>query len=124
MPKPAKTGVRKAYTTDHLKADILRQRSALDAKGKKPSYRAIAKRYGVSHAVIHRLMVYNIEPKDHQIRHALGLTDYVLVEACAKCGKAHDPVRRCPGEPTKYAAHPVMRLSKIRRILQSPYKDS
>lgn len=31
--------------------------------------------------------------------------------------KVHQP-------PTKYTKHPVMRLSKILRVLQSPYKDS
>jgi hypothetical protein len=41
------------------------------------------------------------------------------------CGCAPSGTRCKVHQPApKYAPHPVMRLSKIRRILQSPYKDS
>ncbi len=49
----------------------------------------------------------------------------VEVSPCAKCGQLHAFSRRCPGSFIKYAPHPVMRVSKIRRLLQNPYlKDS
>lgn len=124
MRKRTKTAVRAAYTFDNLQGDILRQRNALDAKGRKQSYRTIAKKYGVNHAVIHRIVVYGIEPKDHKIRHALGLSDYVQVQTCSKCGQLHAFSRRCPGAVTKYPPHPVMRLSRLKAILNSPYRDS
>lgn len=41
------------------------------------------------------------------------------------CG--HAPLRdRCPicKPPTKYAAHPVTRISALRRLMQSPYNNS
>lgn len=49
----------------------------------------------------------------------------IHAQPCAKCGQLHAFSRRCPGASLKYKAHPVMRISKIRRILQEPYlKDS
>jgi hypothetical protein len=77
----------------------LRQRDALDAKGKKTSYRVIAKKYGVSHATIHRIIVYGTEPKDRIIRHRLGLGDYAVVPTCQKCGAAHVS-KRCTRRST------------------------
>lgn len=124
MRKRTKTAVRGAYTFDNLKGDLLSQRNALDAKGKKQSYRTIAKKYGVSHAVIYRIITCDFEPKDHEIRHALGLSDYAVVEICPKCEQLHELKRRCPGMTTKYQPHPVMRLSRLKAILNSPYKDS
>ena len=49
----------------------------------------------------------------------------ITVEVCPACDAPnYTPRHRCPGAPSKYAPHPVMRVSKIKRILNSPYKDS
>jgi hypothetical protein len=56
----------------------------------------------------------------HIVYHPKTVTVAPLPCGCAPTGtrcKVHQPA-------PKYAPHPVMRLSKIRRILQSPYKDS
>lgn len=41
------------------------------------------------------------------------------------CGHA-ELVKRCPicNPPTKYAPHPVMRVSRLRKLLQNPYLQS
>lgn len=48
----------------------------------------------------------------------------IEVTPCYKCGQLHAFSRRCPGAATKYAPHPVMRLSRLKAILNSPYNDS
>lgn len=121
MHKRTRRGVRNAYTYLNLKDDLVYLH---DAKGGNLSLRKIAARYGVTHAVIHRILTYDMEPKNREIRNALGLKDYALVEICPKCEQLHELKQRCPGATTKYAPHPVMRLSRLRSILTSPYKDS
>lgn len=67
----------------------------------------------------------NYEPKSPALRAHLGLAPLpVQVSPCQKCGQLHAFSRRCPGAATKYAKHPVMRLSRLRAILTSPYRDS
>ena len=121
MTKAQKTRVRGAYTFETVRASLKAQHDALDARGKKTSYRKIAALYGVSHAVIHRAAVYGIEPKNNSIRAALGLPPHtVAVAPCAKCGAVH-VAKRCTdrAQPTKYAPHPVMRLSKVKRLVNN-----
>ena len=62
-------------------------------------------------------------PKSPMLRAHLGLEPLpVEVTPCAKCGLLHAFTRRCPtAAAPKYAPHPVMRLAKVRRILQSRY---
>ena len=122
--KATKTSVRAPYTFENVRQLLIDQRNAPDAKRSKTSYRKIGARYGVSHAVIHRIVQYGYEPKDNKIRAALGLPPCtVAVEPCAKCGQVHT-LKHCPEAPRKYAPHPVMRITAIRRLLQSPYRDS
>lgn len=67
----------------------------------------------------------NYEPKSPALRAHLSLAPLpVQVSPCTKCGQLHAFSRRCPGATTKYAPHPVMRLSRLKAILTSPYKDS
>ncbi len=78
---------------------------------------------------INRGTLYHVYRGDrkpsNKVMAALGLPfEHVSVLPCAKCGQLHEFRTRCPGAPTKYAPHPVMRVSKIKRILNSPYKDS
>lgn len=64
-------------------------------------------------------------PKSPTLRAHLGLEPLpVSVAPCSKCGQLHAFSRRCPGSATKYAPHPVIRLSRLKAILNSPYKDS
>lgn len=64
-------------------------------------------------------------PKSPRLRAHLGLEPLpVEVTPCSKCGQLHAFARRCPGASTKYAPHPVMRLSRLNAILNSPYRDS
>lgn len=121
----SKRGVRGAYTLEYVRQDVLRQRNALDEKGNLTSWRKIAKRYGISHASIYRLAMYGTNPKDPEIRKALNLPEFVSVEPCARCGHVH-VTKRCTDktQPTKYAPHPVMRVTAIRRLLQNPYLQS
>ena len=95
MSKATKTHVRGAYTFETVRASLKAQHDAIDARGRKTSYRKIAVLYGVSHAVIHRAAVYGIEPKDNAIRHALGLPPHAVTVAPLGCG--HAPIaKRCP----------------------------
>lgn len=64
-------------------------------------------------------------PKSPILRAHLGLEPLpVSVTPCSKCGQLHAFSRRCPGASSKYHPHPVMRLSRIKAILNSPYRDS
>ncbi len=122
--KAPKTSVRAPYTFENVRQLLIAHRNTPDAKRPKTSYRKIGARYGVSHAVIHRIVQYGYEPKSPTIRSALGLPPRsVAVDPCAHCGQVHT-LKHCPGEPRKYAPHPVMRITAIRRLLQSPYRDS
>jgi len=116
MTKATQNGVRAPYTFETIRQSLIAQRDALDAKGKKMSYRKIAAKYGVSHAAIHRAVVYGIEPKDTAIRHALGLPQNAVTVSPLSCG--HAPLaKRCPicQQATKYAPHPVARWTVIER---------
>jgi len=126
MTKATKTSVRAPYTFETLRQSLKAQHDAPDAKGKKTSYRKIATKYGVSHAVIHRAAVYGIEPKDAAIRAALGLPPHAVTVAPLPCGCPPSGTRcKVHGQPRKYAPHPVMRVSRLRKLLQNPYyKDS
>lgn len=64
-------------------------------------------------------------PKSPILRAHLGLEPLpVSVAPCSKCGQLHAFSRRAGAAATKYAPHPVMRLSHIKAILNSPYRDS
>lgn len=45
----------------------------------------------------------------------------IHAQPCSKCGQLHAFTKHCPGSATKYAPHPVMRLSRLRAILNNPY---
>jgi len=113
-----KPSVRATYTFEYVSASLKAQRASLTKNGGLTSYRKIAKKYGVSCAVIHRIVAYGMEPKDPDIREALGMARHQFVEVapCQKCGGVH-MTKRCTdkSQPTKYPAHPVMRLSKLRQ---------
>lgn len=114
-------GVRAPYTFENLKSDVLYLH---DAKGANLSLRKIAKKYGVSHGVIQRVIAGR-EPVIPHIRSAFGLPPHYIEVTPLPCG--HAPLRdRCPicKTPTKYAPHPVVRLAKLRRLMQSPYNNS
>jgi hypothetical protein len=62
-------------------------------------------------------------PKSPMLRAHLGLEPLpIAVTPCPIHGVVH--IKRCPGAPSKYQPHPVMRLSKIRRLLQEPYRKT
>lgn len=93
------------------------------SKGANLSLRKIAKKYGVSHGAIQRVMAGH-EPVMPRIRSAFGLPPRAVPVAPLPCGCA--PLKsRCPvHQATKYAAHPVMRLSALWRLMRSPYNNS
>lgn len=46
----------------------------------------------------------------------------ITVTPCPTCGAIPNAAKhRCPQSAPKYKPHPVMRLSKLRRLMQSPY---
>ena len=105
-------------------ASLRRILKARRAKGEK--WRAIGLDYpGVKLGTLARIAYDDdYEPKSQAIRAALGLPPRsVTVEPCLHCGQVHT-LKRCPESPRKYAPHPVMRVTSIRRLLQSPYRDS
>ena len=105
-------------------ASLRRILKARRAKGEK--WRAIGLYYpGVKLGTLARIAYDDAyEPKSQAIRAALGLPPCtVSVEPCTKCGQVHT-LKHCPEAPRKYAPHPVMRITAIRRLLQSPYRDS
>jgi len=87
------------------------------------SWAAVAEDIGMNRGVL--CAVANGKRKaSNSLLHALGLPPRtVAVEPCAHCGQAHT-LKHCPRAPRKYAPHPVMRVTAIRRLLQSPYRDS
>ncbi len=117
ITKALKNDVRAPYTFEAVRASLLAQHDVLDAKGKKTSWRKIAKNYGVTHAAVHRAAVYGIEPKDFKIRHALGLSHTIRADipVCQVCDKPYEPRHKCEAAPTKYAPHPVMRRTVVDR---------
>ena len=85
--------VRKPYSWPKLKNDVL---SVYVANDKKNGLRGLAKKYGVSHGVIQRILAGH-EPKRADIRRALGLPALVSVSACPDCGEGHVK-SRCPNK--------------------------
>lgn len=103
------------------------QASLIKRREKREKWKDIGKDYpGVPLGTLCRIAHdKTYEPKNHLIRHALGLDPLpVEVLPCLKCGKLHDFKRKCPDAFIKYAPHPVMRLSRLRAILTSPYRNS
>ena len=91
MPqKRARTAVQSSYTFAQLKNDV---QSAHDPKSREKSFHGLAKKYGVSHAVIQRIMLGQ-EPRRPDIRAALGLPALRLAPVCPRCGQVH-VTRRC-----------------------------
>lgn len=80
--------------------------SAVESGDREPSKRLIKKLNSVYGCHLH--------PKQVKI----------VVDVCPICGAVPTPRHRCPGTPPKYAPHPVMRMIRLKRILNSPYKDS
>ena len=96
------------------------------------SWRVIAWELGISdRGTLSRLAKGDREPTEKlcsKINSAYGCNvrphpKYVAVEPCAKCGQVHT-LKHCPEATRKYAPHPVMRITAIKRMLQSPYRDS
>ena len=121
---PPKTSVRASYTFKTLRDALASERNALDAKQRKTSYRKIGKKYGVSHAVIHRIVAYGIDPIDNHIRAALGLPPHTVeVAPCAKCGNVH-VTKHCTANPHPRQPDPVIRVKKLRqRIAALRFSD-
>ena len=80
-----KKGVRAPYTFDSLQSDLLAQQAAL---GRDFSLRKVAAKYGVSHAVIQRVLA-GVEPTDPTIRKALGLPHLKPAPVCPVHGVVH-----------------------------------
>lgn len=95
------------------------------------SWRILAYELGYNHGTLYSIAKRGRAP-DAKLIKKLNSTygsrvvyqNPIPVLPCSKCGQLHAFSRRCPGASTKYAPHPVMRLSRIRRILQSPYLTS
>lgn len=123
MTNKAKIDVRAPYTFESVRQSIIAKRNALDKSGQKTPLRKIAKDYGgVSHGVIQRILAGK-EPHDTKIRRALGLSEEIIIHAAPlKCGhiSLSKRCKICHPDP-KYKPHPVMRLTKLRRLMQSPY---
>lgn len=87
-------------------------------------WRAVEKHLKINRGYLSQIANGKRKPSS-KVLIALGLPlEHVSVEPLS-CG--HAPLRKsCPiCNQQKYAPHPVMRISKIRRILQNPYlKDS
>lgn len=65
-------------------------RSALNRQHRKlGNWRAVGAKYGISHAMAHRIATSDYEPKDPHIRAQLGLPALVPAPACPKCGEVH-----------------------------------
>lgn len=93
----AKTGVRAPYTFAKVKHDLL---AVHDKNDRKKSMRGLAKKYGVSHGVIQRIMT-GIEPKSHTIRAKLNLSPLIgHAPLCPKCGQMHI-AKRCIAKKIK-----------------------
>lgn len=87
-------------------------------------WRHVEKHLGINRGYLSAIAHGKRKPSN-KVLLALGLPlQHVEVTPCARCGQLHAFQRRCPGSASKYAPHPVMRVSKIKRILNSPYKDS
>ena len=59
---------------ESVRQSLKAQRNALDAKGRRTSYRVIGARYGVGHMEIYRIIEEGSMPKDAEVRRKLGIT--------------------------------------------------
>ena len=59
------------------------------------SWTKAAHQMGVSRGTLIRVAA-GYEPKQPDIRRALGLPIYISIVTCAKCGKRHDEIKTCP----------------------------
>jgi len=99
--------------------------SAIKKKKGDKSLRAFAKEIGVNHGYLSAIL----NGKRHAsstVLHALGLPHTIRADipVCPACDQPYTPRHRCANAPTKYAPHPVMRLTAIRKLLQNPYLQS
>ena len=110
------------YMSKVSKTDLEAKNAILKQMGK-ISLRAFAKSKKVNAGYL-SAVINGSHPASNKLRLALGLPPRsVAVEPCAKCGQVHT-LKHCPDAPRKYAPHPVMRVTAIKRLLQSPYRDS
>ena len=79
---------------ESVRQSLIVQRNALDAKGRKTSYRVIGARYGVGHMEIYRIIEEGSMPKDAEVRRKLGIIKV-------------------------YPAHPVIRITELRRRVRA-----
>lgn len=110
----------RAYTWDVVYRDINRHYERLK------SLRAVARIYGVNHAVIQRALK-NIEPENAHIRAALNLSALVPAPACPQCGAVHVS-KRCPNtagrkRPRRVAIHCEDMKSAAATILNNLSKE-
>lgn len=88
--------------------------------------RALAREIGVNHGYLSAVL-RGKRPASGKLRHALGLSHTIRADipVCPVCDKPYEPRHKCEAAPTKYAPHPVKRLTAIRTLLQNTYyKDS
>lgn len=86
--------------------------------------RAFAREIGINHGYLSAI-INGTRPASNAVRLALGLHPLHVTVAPLSCG--HPPGgKRCAicHPPTKYAPHPVMRVSRLRKLLQNPYLQS
>lgn len=79
-----------------------------------------AKRIGVSRGYLYRV-ASGTRPASNKLLAKLGLPPHtVAVTPCAKCGAVH-VTKRCTdkAQPTKYPPHPVMRVGRVRRLVNN-----
>ena len=116
MPtKAPKRGVQKPYTFAKLKDDLL---GVYDPASPDNSLRGLAKKLGVNHAVIQRIL-NGIEPKTALIRKRLNLVPLGQGELCAIHGKVCS--KQCreskPRKPRKPPAFPNRNQATAVRLL-------
>ena len=88
------------------------------------SYKKAAKELGVNRGTLYATHKGK-RRASNALRHALGLPPHTVEVYPLPCGCAPTGTRCKVHQPApKYAPHPVMRITKIKRILNSPYKDS
>jgi len=99
------------------------RRAIVKNKGKM-SLRAFARSIGVNAGYLSAVL-NGTRPASNKLRVKLGLPPHTVEVYPLPCGCAPTGTRCKVHQPApKYAPHPVMRITKIKRILNSPYKDS
>lgn len=114
-------------TVQDSESDKIAQIRLVEVRGKR-TWAALAKELKFNQGYLNRV-ARGKRPASNRLRIALGLHPlHVPVDPCPTCGTVtlSDVCRTChPPKPKRqYAVHPVMRVSRLRKLLQNPYLQS